>query len=147
MKLTERQKRFADLYVENGGNVYKAAVDAGYSEKYANAQGYKLLGNVGISEYIKNRMAELESARIMTVKEALEHSTSIARGEPQKFKTITCDPETKELETEERWFSPKIEERQKSLEHILRVNGAFIDKAELSGGVALKVEVDYGDSE
>ena len=140
-----KQKMFADYYMANGGNAYQAAIDAGYSEKYAKAQSYKLLEIVGISNYIKERMKEVESKRIMDVKEALEMSTSIARGEPQKFISRKFDEDTEEWAEEEKWYSARIEERQRSLEHIFKCNGAFIDKADISGALDLKVVVDYGD--
>lgn len=80
MNLNPRQKAFADYYIETG-NVTESAVKAGYSQNYANAQGYKLLENVGIKAYVDERMAEIESNRIMKADEALQLLTSIARGE------------------------------------------------------------------
>ncbi|MEQ7059593.1 hypothetical protein ABQD70_03280 [Lactococcus petauri] len=66
----------------------------------------------------------------MTVEEALLLSKSIANGEPQTFIYRELDPKTDEVLVEEKkQYSPKIEERQKSIEHILKVNGAF-DKKE-----------------
>lgn len=54
MKLTPKQKAFADYYIECG-NVMEAAIKSGYSENYAKAQSYKMLENVGISEYIARK--------------------------------------------------------------------------------------------
>ena len=50
-KLTEKQKRFADYYIETG-NATQAAVKAGYSKKYANTNANKLLQNTTIKNYI-----------------------------------------------------------------------------------------------
>ena len=43
-KLTERQKAFADEYIRNGGHAKQAAIKAGYSEKNADSNGWRLLG-------------------------------------------------------------------------------------------------------
>ena len=59
MSLTELQSRFVDEYVIDG-NVFQAALRAGYSETYAKANSYKLLDNVGIKEKIKEKEKEKE---------------------------------------------------------------------------------------
>lgn len=41
--LTPRLKAFADEYLCNGGNAYRAALKAGYSESVAHAKSYQLL--------------------------------------------------------------------------------------------------------
>lgn len=127
--MTIKQKKFADYYIETG-NATQSAIRAGYSKKYANTNAQKLLQNTTILNYIKQRLKELEKSRLMTVEEALLLSKSIANGEPQTFIYRELDPKTDEVLVEEKkQYSPKIEERQKSIEHILKVNGAF-DKKE-----------------
>ena len=59
MSLTKLQSRFVDEYVIDG-NVFQAALRAGYSETYAKANSYKLLDNVGIKEKIKEKEKEKE---------------------------------------------------------------------------------------
>ncbi|HGF7841211.1 TPA: terminase small subunit, partial [Enterococcus hirae] len=44
MRMTEKQKRFCDFYIETG-NATQAAIKAGYSSKYANTNASKLLQN------------------------------------------------------------------------------------------------------
>ncbi|GAK32010.1 phage terminase small subunit [Weissella oryzae SG25] len=80
MKLTEKQKRFADLYIKLG-NATKAAIKAGYSNKTAAAIGAENLIKPNIKNYIETAMLKIESERIMTATEALEGITRIARGE------------------------------------------------------------------
>lgn len=46
-RLNPKQQTFADHYIEIG-NEEEAALKAGYSKNYANAQSYKLLENVGV---------------------------------------------------------------------------------------------------
>ena len=79
-KMTLKQQRFADEYIITG-NLYKSAVEAGYSEKYAKAQSHKLLDNVGIKNYIDERLAQLESEKIASQQEVLSYLSSVMRGE------------------------------------------------------------------
>lgn len=79
-KLTERQKAFADYYIELG-NATKAARKAGYSAKYINTNANKLLQNTTIKKYMGERLKEVDSKRIARVEEVLEYYTSVMRGE------------------------------------------------------------------
>lgn len=78
--MNERQRRFAEYYIETL-NAYESAIRAGYSERYAKAQSYKLLEIVGIKEYIGKRFDELEEERIAKSNEVLKYLTSLMRGE------------------------------------------------------------------
>ena len=73
-KLSEKQKRFIDYYVETG-NATEAARKAGY--KQAHVQGSQNLEK--LSEYIKERMKELENERIATADEVLRYLTGVMR--------------------------------------------------------------------
>lgn len=79
-KLTPKQQAFADYYIEFG-NATEAALKAGYSKNYANAQSYKLLENVGVKTYIENRMEELKTERVADQQEIAEFLTAVIRGE------------------------------------------------------------------
>jgi phage terminase small subunit len=79
-KFTEKQRRFADEYIITG-NITVAAIKAGYSKNYANSQGYKLLENVGIKNYIDERLEELKSQKVADQQEIMEFLTSVIRGE------------------------------------------------------------------
>lgn len=80
MKLTVKQKKFADFFIENG-NATQSAIKAGYSKKTAYQCGAENLRKPQIKKYIEQRMAEIESKRIMSATEAVQLLTSIARGE------------------------------------------------------------------
>lgn len=130
-KLSLKQQIFADEYIITG-NAYQSALKAGYSEKYAKAQSHKLLENVGIKSYIEKRLAELKKERTLTMEEALELTSSIARGEPQAFTSREKDPKTgKVLKEEIRESSAGFKERNQALEHFYKINAAFIDKQQL----------------
>ncbi|GIO18142.1 terminase small subunit [Oceanobacillus oncorhynchi subsp. incaldanensis] len=79
-KMTIKQQRFADYYIETG-NATQAAIRAGYSKKYANTNVSKLLQNTTVSQYIEKRLDELQSERVADQQEIMEFLTSVIRGE------------------------------------------------------------------
>ena len=79
-KITPKQKKFADFYIECG-NATESAKRAGYSEKTAYSIGQRLLKNVETSAYIAKRQQEIESARLCTLKEIQEFRSRVIRGE------------------------------------------------------------------
>ncbi|OTA82769.1 terminase [Limosilactobacillus reuteri] len=86
MKLTQKQRLFADEYIKSG-NAMQSAIKAGYSEKYAKSSSAKMLENVGIKSYIDAKMAEIESHKIADAKEVLQFYTRVLRKdetEPEK---------------------------------------------------------------
>lgn len=80
MKLTPKQKKFADEYIKTG-NATQSAIEAGYSKKTAQVIGAENLSKPMVKSYIEERMADIKSKRIMDIEEAVEILTSIARGE------------------------------------------------------------------
>lgn len=128
--LNTRQQRFADEYIISG-NAEQSALKAGYSENYARGQSYKLLANVGIQEYMKEKTRQLQIEKHLSMEEALALTASIAKGEPQRFSSKTIDPETgRILEEEINEYSAGFKERNQALEHFYKINGAFIDKVQ-----------------
>lgn len=126
-----RQRKFVDEYIISG-NATQSAINAGYSEKTARQQGQRLLSNVDIAKVIAERTERLFDEKAMSVKEALALSASIARGDPQHSYFKEIDKLTDEVTTEtERYYTPSIEDRQRSIDHILKVNGAYLERAEV----------------
>lgn len=80
MKLTEKQKKFADYYIELG-NATQAAIKAGYSKKTANTIAAQNLAKLSIKNYIDERMEQIASERIMSAQEILERLSLIASAE------------------------------------------------------------------
>lgn len=78
--MTERQRKFAEYYVQCG-NAEQAAVSAGYSEQYARGNAYKLVANSGVAAYIKQLSEAAQTARIMTARARQELLSDIARDE------------------------------------------------------------------
>lgn len=79
MKLTEKQKRFADEYIISG-NATQAAIKAGYAKKAAYQTGAENLRKPQIKSYIDERLEELKSERTADAQEVLEYLTSVMRG-------------------------------------------------------------------
>lgn len=154
-ELSLKQKKFADEYIISG-NATKSAIEAGYSKKTAESIGSRLLRNVKVSGYISKRTQEVFEERAMSVAEALAISASIARGEIQQgqtkknVKVYVGDQVEEETVTETEYqFTPTIEERQRSLDHILKVNGAYLDRKEIdvTGMVQFIDDIGIGDDD
>ncbi|MBR5823659.1 MAG: terminase small subunit [Paludibacteraceae bacterium] len=80
MALNERQKAFADYYIQTG-NATEAAIKAGYSEKTARSIGAENLTKPDISAYIRERLDEQSEKRVADANEVIEFYTAVMRGE------------------------------------------------------------------
>ena len=76
--MNERQKKFAEYYAQSG-NAEQAATAAGYSEKYARGNAYKLVAKSGIADYIRELTEKAQDERIMTARERQAVLSDIAR--------------------------------------------------------------------
>lgn len=80
MKLTLKQKRFADEYIISG-NATQAAIKAGYSKKTANRTAAENLSKPVIKAYVDEQLAKLAGQKIAKQEEILQYLTSVLRGE------------------------------------------------------------------
>jgi phage terminase small subunit len=80
LALNERQKAFADYYIQTG-NATEAAIKAGYSEKTARSIGAENLTKPDISDYIRERLDEQSNKRVADANEVIEFYTAVMRGE------------------------------------------------------------------
>ena len=87
-KLSIKQQAFADEYIITG-NKYQSARKAGYSENYAKGNVSKLLENERVKKYIEDRLEEIQSEKIASQKEVLEHLTRVMRREEQEHQVVT----------------------------------------------------------
>lgn len=85
-KLTERQKRFADYYIETG-NGAEAAKKAGYKGKNLNKIASENLTKLDIKSYIDKKLKEKDENRIASQDEVLQYLTKVMRNE-EKEKVI-----------------------------------------------------------
>ena len=124
-KLNEKQKAFADYYIESL-NAYESAKRAGYSEAYAKSQSYKLLENVGIKNYIEERMESKDNYRIASQDEILQILTDIARGITEE-EVVQFSQLGEELRTTRK---PSIKDRMKASELLGKRYRMWVDKVE-----------------
>ena len=122
MALTEKQRRFVDNYVITA-NATEAAKRSGYSPKHAYVIGGENLRKPEVRKAIDERLDKLASERIADAKEAMEYLTSIMRGEK---KEVVVTQSGKKFEV-----PPKICDRNRAAELILKVHGKFKDKVEV----------------
>ena len=87
-RLSEKQKRFIDYYIETL-NASEAARRAGYSIKTANRIGQENLTKPVIKSAIEERLAQLESERIAGAEEVLKYLTAVMRGEEIEEQVVT----------------------------------------------------------
>ena len=80
MKLTERQGRFVEAFIETG-NATKAALMAGYSKKTAYSIGNENLKKPEIKYAIDRRMKEIEEGKTATPEEIIQFLSQSMRGE------------------------------------------------------------------
>ncbi|MCT3059050.1 terminase small subunit [Leuconostoc citreum] len=99
MKLTPKQKKFADEYIKTG-NATQSAIEAGYSKKTAQVIGAENLSKPMVKSYIEERMAEIASNRVMSYTEAVELLTSIARGEEKETVVVATPVSVEKVEKE-----------------------------------------------
>ena len=78
--LSQKQQNFADNWIKSG-NATQAAIEAGYSEKYAGTNATKLLKNTNVKSYIDDRLAKIQSSKIVDQTEIMEFLSAIKRGE------------------------------------------------------------------
>lgn len=79
-KLNQRQKAFADYYLQTG-NATESALKAGYSKNTASETGYENLNKPHIRAYIDERAAKSSNERIASADEVLEFLSQVMRGE------------------------------------------------------------------
>lgn len=141
-KLNDRQRAFADFYIESL-NAFESAIKAGYSEKYAKSRSYELLENVGIKNYIEEKMKEIESKRIAKAEEVLAFLSSSLRGEvlEEVISTETIDGMIKPVILKKQ-LSAK--DRIKAAELLGKRYALFTEKVDLEGNVGVTIIDDIG---
>lgn len=143
LKLTIKQKKFADEYIISG-NATEAAIKAGYAPKAAYQTGAQNLKKPQIKSYIDERMAELEDKAIAKQNEVLKYLTAVMRGESKSAVVVVEGLGEGLSEARLMNKTPDEKERIKAAELLGKRYGAFTEKIDLSGDMSLSIEVDYG---
>ncbi len=136
--LTEKQKRFADYYIETG-NMTEAAIKAGYSKKTARVIGQENLLKPAIKNYIDKRLKELEEKRVASATEVMQLLTSAMRGELEE--EVVVVESIGDYCSEARVVKKKIglKDRIKAAELIGKRHRLFTDKVQVEGMVPVMI--------
>lgn len=135
-KLTERQKRFIDFYVETG-NATEACKKAGYRGKNLDVIASQNLGK--LSGLINIKLKSKEDERIASQDEVLRYLTSVLRGEVEEECVVVegvgegCSRAAK-IRKE---VTPK--DRNKAAELLAKRYGLLKENIELSGSVGVTI--------
>lgn len=79
-KLTPKEAKFIDLYIETG-NQRQSVIDAGYKLKAPGQYAQRLMAKPYINEEIDYRLQKLEDEKIASAEEILKYFTGVMRGE------------------------------------------------------------------
>lgn len=146
IKLTIKQKKFADEYLISG-NATEAAIKAGYAERSAYQSGAENLKKPQIKSYIDERLEELNDKAIAKQDEILRYLTSVVRGQSRSA-IVVIEGDGDGVSSARLIDKPPDEkEKLKAAELLGKRYRLFTDRVELDADMdaELKVIVDYGD--
>lgn len=125
-KLNEKQKAFADYYIEslNATESYAKAYECSYNT--ARTNGARLLANANIKKYIDEVMSSKDESRIASQDEILQILTDIARGVTEE-EIVQFSQLGEELRTTRK---PTIKDRMKASELLGKRYRMWVDKVE-----------------
>jgi phage terminase small subunit len=142
VKLTEKQKRFADYYIETG-NATESYKRAGYSvnsDEAARVNASRLLTNANVRAYIDERIAEKDSQRIAKQDEILEFLTKVMRGELTEQIPVGLGEGYFELKDKDTY----IKDRVKAAELLGKRYAMWTDKQQIDGVIGVQIIDDIG---
>ena len=135
MKLTPKQKAFADYYIESL-NASEAYSKAGYDVKseatlYSNAS--RLLRNAKVKSYIEQIMSEKDNERILSQNEVLEFLSDVVKGKITEQVPLVLGREFTVIDKE-----PSVKDRTKAAELIGKRYALFTDRIESTQDVVIE---------
>ena len=136
MKLTIKQKKFADEYIISG-NATESAIKAGYSERYAGQNADKLLKNTNVRAYIDERMQKLEDKAIAKQDEILRYLTSVMRGESKSAVVVVEGSGEGCSDARVVYKPPDEKERTKAAELLGKRHSLWTEKIDIEGGLTI----------
>ena len=114
MKLTAKQRLFADEYIKSG-NATQSAIKAGYTEKSARFVGAENLTKPNIKAYIDAKMAEIESHKIADAKEVLQFYTRVLREEETEEVALSTSDDVVTIEKK-----PSLKDRLNAAKELMK---------------------------
>lgn len=128
VKLTEKQKKFCELYAATG-NGYQSAIDAGYSKNVAAEMASLNLRKPKLIEYLKKITKRKTERRISTAEERQEWLTNLAEGViDDSHVTATGDVIGRPA---------KLSDRIRAAELLAKMRGELLDKHQIDGEIRL----------
>lgn len=138
MKLTVKQKAFADYYIQLG-NATEAAIKAGYNKKTARQVGSENLSKPYIKNYIDERLEQISSDRIADAQEVMEYLTKIMRGQDVE-EVIVVEGEGEGCSSARRMDKAlNQKDRIKAAELLGKRYSMWTDKVELDADVGVQI--------
>lgn len=131
MKLTEKQKRFCDYYIETG-NATEAARKAGYKGKNLDVIGSQNL--VKLRKFIDEKLKQKESERIASQDEVLEFLTRVMRG--QEVEEVVGFTEYGAVKEKK---APSTRDRVKAAELLGKRYALFTEKVNVEGNMGVAI--------
>lgn len=132
-ELNEKQKKFIQEYITNGNNGAKAykKIYKIKDNKKSSVSAARLLAKVSIKEYIKELSAKTEKQTIITVQERMEFLTRIIYSEEKDIKFLSGLGIPVKTD-------PSLNEKQKAIDLLNKMQGTYVEKVEVSGEVGIK---------
>ena len=134
MKLTPKQRKFADNYIKSG-NATEAAIKAGYSKKTATVIGAENLIKPNVKSYIDERLNQASDNTIASAEEILQYLTRVVRAEEKEKSWKSNNGEIIEIE-----LAPDIKDRTKAAELLGKRHRLFTDTLEIDVTVTKALE-------
>lgn len=143
-KLTEKQKRFCEEYL-NDPNAVQAAIKAGYSEKTArfasqwinekNLQKPTSKYIPEMREYIDSQLEAMHNERTADAQEVVEYLTSVMRGESKSEEIVLKGVGKGSQRIEKVQKKPSEKDKLKAAELLGKRFGMFKERVELDGEI------------
>lgn len=139
-ELTPKQKKFADEYIKTG-NGLQSALTAGYSKKTAGMIASENLKKPYLAQYIADRTAKIEVNDKVDLERAIQMLSDIANGKTVKALSKTTNNKNGKVVKDNTYeYAPDFDQRLKALEHLVKINGGFIEKREITADIqAVKI--------
>lgn len=159
-ELTPKQQAFAEAYARNGQNGTRAAIEAGYAEKGAHTEAYRLLRNADVRKLIDAELqARRDSAEMLRAKIEAEllaiatadlrdvaewagdtltliDSTALTDDAARALREVVATTSQTEHGTTNR-LHVKQHDKLKALQLLAKMNGLVQERVEHSGNVGL----------